>query len=140
MDHLEKISVAELQQALDEVEGKQPTKRLLAAIAYKNGVTQTELAGWYGVPRKTIYNWLMRLEARPLATAVQDEPRPGRPRKLTHDEQQKLYDTLHESPTESGLDAPDWTPEALQKHVRDTYQVEYSLPSCRRLLKEAGLS
>ena len=26
-----------------------PTKRLLAAIAYKNGVTQTELAEWYDV-------------------------------------------------------------------------------------------
>ena len=44
MEHLEEISIEDLQQALDEVEGKQPTQRLLAAIAYKNGVTQTELA------------------------------------------------------------------------------------------------
>lgn len=55
MDHLDKISVEELQQALDEVEGNK-TQRLTAAIAYKNGVTQTELAEWYGVQRQTIYS------------------------------------------------------------------------------------
>lgn len=62
MECPDEISVEDLQQALDGVEGKQPTQRLLAAIAYKNGSTQTRLASWYDVPRKTIYNWLMRLE------------------------------------------------------------------------------
>ena len=49
MDHLDEISVEELQRALNNVEGNKPTQRLTAAIAYKNGVTQTELAEWYGV-------------------------------------------------------------------------------------------
>lgn len=62
MEHLDEISVEELQDALDNVEGKKPTERLLAAIAYKNGVTQAELAQWYDVHRKTIYNWLNRLD------------------------------------------------------------------------------
>ena len=61
MEHLDEISIEELQDALDNVEGKKPTERLLAAIAYKNGVTQNELAEWYGVHQKTIYNWLKRL-------------------------------------------------------------------------------
>ncbi len=39
MDHLDEISVEELQDALDNAEGKKPTQRLLAAIAYKNGLT-----------------------------------------------------------------------------------------------------
>ncbi|WP_279529385.1 helix-turn-helix domain-containing protein [Halospeciosus flavus] len=55
MDHLDEISVEELQEALDNVDGKKPTKRLLAAIAYKNGVTQTELAEWHDTGRRTIY-------------------------------------------------------------------------------------
>ncbi|MFC6723546.1 helix-turn-helix domain-containing protein, partial [Halobium palmae] len=58
MDHLDEISVEELQRALNEVEGNKPTQRLTAAIAYKNGVTQTELSEWYGVQRRTIYSWL----------------------------------------------------------------------------------
>ena len=52
MDHLNEISVEELQEALDNVDGNKPTQRLLAAIAYKNGVTQTELAEWYDTERK----------------------------------------------------------------------------------------
>lgn len=35
MDYLDEISIEELQNALDNVEGKKPTQRLLAAIAYK---------------------------------------------------------------------------------------------------------
>ena len=41
MDHLDEISVEELQRALNSVEGNKPAQRLTAAIAYKNGVTQT---------------------------------------------------------------------------------------------------
>ena len=44
MGYLDEISVEELHDALNNAEGKKPTQRLLAAIAYKNGVTQIELA------------------------------------------------------------------------------------------------
>ena len=43
MEHLDEISVGDLRDALANVEGKTPTHRLLAAITYKNGVTQTAL-------------------------------------------------------------------------------------------------
>ncbi|ELY60025.1 Transposase [Natronococcus jeotgali DSM 18795] len=43
MEHLDEISVAELYDALDNIKGKKPIQRLLAAIAYKSGVTQIEL-------------------------------------------------------------------------------------------------
>ena len=140
MDHLTEITLEELQQALEEVEGKRETQRLLAAIAYKNGISQTELATWYGVPRKTIYNWLVRLEERPLHEAVRDKPKPGRSRKLTSSEQKELEVALRESPGAVGLDEPAWHPTLLQQYLQDEYDVSYSVPSCRRLMKEAGLS
>jgi chromosome segregation and condensation protein ScpB len=62
VDHLDELSVEELQDALDNVDGTKPAQRLLAAIAYKNGVTQTELAEWYDVQRRTIHSWLTRLD------------------------------------------------------------------------------
>jgi transposase len=83
MDHLEEIAIEELQDALDNVEGKKPTQRLLAAIAYKNGVTQTELAEWYDVQRRTIYSWLKRFDTdESLEQAVTDSNQTGRKRKL----------------------------------------------------------
>jgi chromosome segregation and condensation protein ScpB len=79
MDHLDELTAEELRDALDNVDGKKQTQRLLAAIAYKNGVTQTELAGWHGVQRKTICNWFKRLETDPLEQAVADDHSSGRP-------------------------------------------------------------
>jgi len=141
MDHLEEISVEELHAALDKVEGKKPTERLLAAIAYKNGVTQTELAEWYDTGRRTIYSWLMRLDTdEPLLEAVSDAHRSGRNRKLSESELEEFRQTVHDPPSQVGYDEPAWTTKLVRHHLEDTYDVEYSIPSCRRLLKEAGLS
>ncbi len=141
MDHLNEISIDELHDALDEVEGKQPTKRLLAAIAYKNGVTQTELAEWYDTGRRTIYSWLMRFDTdEPLAEAASDDHRSGRNRKLSDQELKEFQQTVRESPEEAGYDEPAWTTKLVRHHLKETYDADYSIPSCRRLLKEAGLS
>ncbi len=39
-----------------------------------------------------------------------------------------------------GVDAPAWTLALVQQYLDETYDVEYSIPSCRRLLKEVRLS
>lgn len=140
MGHLEGVSVDALQDALDEVEGKRPAQRLLAAIAYKNGVSQTDLAEWYDVERKTVYNWLTRLEDETLDDAATDDHRSGRNPKLPEKKQEILRETLRQPPTDVGYDEPAWTTALVQHHVRETYDVVYSLASCRQLLKDAGLS
>ncbi|ELY56016.1 transposase [Natronococcus amylolyticus DSM 10524] len=141
MDHLDEIAVEDLHDALDNVEGKKPSQRLLAAVAYKNGVTQTELAEWHNTGRRTIHSWLKRLDTdEPLEEAVTDAHRSGRKRKLSEKEQQEFEEAVHESPEEVGVDAPAWTPALVQQYLDETYNVKYSIPSCRRLLKEAGLS
>ncbi|AKU09372.1 transposase (plasmid) [Haloferax gibbonsii] len=141
MKHLDEITVEELQDALDNVDGKKPTQRILAAIAYKNGVTQTELAEWYDVQRRTIYSWLKRLDTdESLERAVSDDKRTGRKRKLSESQQSKFEEAVHGPPQEVGIDAPAWTPALAQNFLEETYDIKYSIPSCRRLLKEAGLS
>ncbi|MCQ4333137.1 IS630 family transposase [Natronomonas sp. F2-12] len=141
MDHLDEISLEELQEALDNVDEKKPTERLLAAIAYKNEVSQTELAKWHDTGRRTIYSWLKRLDTdESLEQAVTDAKRTGRKRKLSEIQQKKFEDAVHDSPEEVGIDAPAWTPALAQEFLADAFNVDYSIPSCRRLLKEAGLS
>jgi transposase len=137
VNHLDEISVEELQDALDNVDGTKPTQRLLAAIAYKNGVTQTELAEWYGVQRRTIHSWLNRLDTdESIEQAVRDNKRTGRKQKLSEERQEEFEATVHDSPGEVGIDAP----ALVQQFLEETYGVEYSIPSCRRLLKQSGLS
>lgn len=139
MNHLEEISVGRLQEALENVEGKKPAQRLIAAIAHKNGVSQTELAAWYGVERRTIYSWLKRLEAEPIEEAVSDRERTGRPRKLDDEEQRQLEGVLRKPPSEVGYDASTWNPALVQRYLEAEFDVAYSRPSCRRLMKESGL-
>ncbi len=136
MERLEDVPVEELRTALERVEGKKPAMRLLAAIAYKHGVTQTELAEWYGVERKTIYNWFTRIEEGPIEEAVVDEKRPGRPPKLGREAREALRADLERSPTDVGYDGEVWTPDLVREHVRTRFGVEYSESSCRRLLLE----
>jgi len=141
VEPLDKIALDELHDALEAVEGKRPTQRLLAGIAYKNGVTQNELAEWNDTGRRTIYNWLMRLDTdESLTEAVTDDQRSGRNRKLSKNKLDKFRQTVQEPPKEAGYDEPAWTTKLVRHHLKETYDVEYSIPSCRRLLKEAGLS
>lgn len=89
MGRLDEISVEELQDALDHVARTEPTQRLVAAVAYKSDVTQTALAEWYGVQRRTIYS-PKRLGQEPLEQTLRDDHRSGRPRKLIECQQNKL--------------------------------------------------
>ncbi len=140
MGHLEDVTQAELQSALAAAENRQPAQRLIAAIAYKNGVPQSELADWFDVERKTIYNWLSRLENGNLLESATDAKRSGRNRKLSDAQLAEFQEALHESPEAVGLDDPGWTPGLAQRYLCKEFGVEYSITSCRRLMKEAGLS
>ncbi len=105
---------------------------------HTNGVSQTELAEWYDVQRRTIYSWLKRLLFEPLEHAVCNDHRSGRARKLSSEQQAQLEETLHEPPAQVGYDAPAWTPALVQEYLDEQFDVAYSRPSCRRLMKEAG--
>jgi transposase len=140
VEHLEDVTVDELQAALDETDDKTPAKRLIAAIAYKDGIDQITLAEWFDVERKTIYNWLTRLEDNTSVAGATDDYRSGRNRKLSDEQLEKFRETVQQPPTETGIDAPAWTPRLVQELLADRHNADYSIPSCRRLLKEAGLS
>lgn len=139
MARLEDVTVTDLQRALEAVDKSKPTRRLVAAIAYKNGVSQTELADWFDVRRRTIHRWFERIETGPLDRAIHDGDRPGRPRKLDESELAQVRETLRSSPGATGYDAATWTPDLLRRHLETTFGVEYSRPSCRRLMRESGL-
>jgi transposase len=141
VNHLDEISVEELQDALDNVDGKKPTQRLLAAIAYKDGVSLTELAKCCDVQRRTIYSWLKRPDTdESLERAISDDKRTRRKQKLSESQLEEFEETVHEPPEEVGIDAPAWTPALAQQFLEETYGVEYPVSSCRRLLKGAVVS
>lgn len=143
MGRLEHVTVEQLRDHLDDVGAKRPTLRLVVGINYKEGVSQTDLAEWYGVSRTTIHNWLTRLErleTEPAKDVLYDEDRSGRPSKLSDEQWSELLTILEERPAEYGIDAPNWSPILVQILLEEEFHVEYSRRHIRDLLHQAGYS
>lgn len=61
MERLADITVDDLQNALESVEEKNRHSACSLPLRAKR-ITQSEFAEWFDVERRTIYNWLTRLE------------------------------------------------------------------------------
>jgi transposase len=140
MNKLAEVDAEELQAAFATVQTAKATKRLMAALAYADGVRVETLSERYDIPRATVYSWLDRFEHQSISEAITDESRPGRPSKLTAFQREQLFDELSGSPAESGYDASEWTPERTQRHIEQVYDITYSLGHVRRLLREPPTS
>lgn len=142
MGRLDGVSDARLAEALAAVEGKRATLRVVVGINYKQGIDQTTLAEWYGVSRTTIHNWLTRierLESDPVAEALYDDDRPGRPAKLRPAEREAVAAALRNAPAEFGFAAEEWSPPLVREHIEERFAVEYSLRHVRTLMHDLGL-
>ncbi len=97
------ITLEELKEKLAETEddGK-AVKRLMTAIAYKQGQYPADIEESSGISRKNVYVWLDRIGTRGLDDALYDEPKPGRPSKLSKGGFAELEAVLQTSPDEAG--------------------------------------
>ena len=140
MAKLEDISLADLHELLGEVDEKKPTQRLMLAILYKQGPSVPMIAEWFDMRERTVYDWFDRMETEPIDEAIYDDPRPGRPAKLTGEQRTAFEAALEDAPADHGIDAPAWTPAVAQAYIRREFDVEYTQRHVQRLLKDAGLS
>jgi transposase len=137
MPTLDSVSVETLRDELRRVDSPKAAQRLMIAIAHKDGVSQTTLARRYGYSRKTVYNWLTRLERESLSAALEDDPKPGRPSRLDDAERRRLEAHLRMDPAAFEYDDSEWTPELVRRHLSDAFDVSYTLRSARTMLNEA---
>jgi transposase len=136
MTSLEDVPADLLRTALSRAKDAKSAKRLMVALAVKDGESVSTLSRRYGIPQSTIYYWLSRFEERSFTEALVDESRPGRPRKLDGDERRALASDLDGPPSACGYDAEEWSPTQVRDHIERTYGVDYSLGHVRRLLRE----
>jgi transposase len=116
------ITVDELRSKLAEVDddGK-AVKRLVAAIAYKQGQSPADIEETFGFSINNVYEWLHRFEERGLEEALYDESKPGRPSELTDEQQEELAAVLQESLEEAGYDVQAWTPRFVQHLIKGVF-------------------
>ncbi|MFB6071101.1 MAG: transposase [Halanaeroarchaeum sp.] len=136
MAPLQDVPLDDLHRALDAVNEKRPTQRLMVAILYKNGPSVPMIADWFDLRPATVYAWFDRIERDPLPDAVYDDPRPGRPAKLTAGQLERLGEALRRPPerTEEDVGGSAWNPETVQRYVSEAFGVQYSRRQARRLL------
>ena len=110
--------------------------RLVAALEYKHGLSPAQIEDKYGWPASTVYHWLDYLTERGIDEGVSDLPRSGRPWKLSTQQRAELHNTLQQSPEAAGYQTTEWSPQLLQRHVKEMYGVEYSDRHVARLLSK----
>lgn len=140
MAKLENVSIDDLETALENVDGKQETQRLMVAIIYKRGPSVPMIAEWLDMRDQTIYDWLDRLEERPIEDAITDDHRSGRPPKLNESDRKTFESAVNKPPSESGYEQPAWSTKLAQQFLREEFDVEYSMRHITRLLNGAGLN
>ena len=145
MATLNNVSAEDLRQLLTEVDDADATQRLMAAITFKeiDELTQAEAATLYGFSDSWASKWFNRLERlndAPVEEVVYDQPRSGRPSKLTDQQHRRFVDALHEPPENVGFDARAWTVPLAERYLEREFDVEYCERHIRRLMTQAGLS
>jgi transposase len=145
MARLEDVSVEYLRELFEQMDDPDAIKRLSVAIAYKevDELTQTDAAALYGFSSGWASRWFERLERlddEPYEDVLYDEPRSGRPPKLSRDQQDRFEAVLREPPQAVGIDGVAWTVKLARQYLQETFDVEYSDRHIRRIMREAGLS
>lgn len=140
MARLEDVSLDELHDALEEASEKKAVQRLMVAILYKQGPSVPMIANWFDMRERTIYDWFDRLESEPIREAVRDRPRPGRPPKLTEEQQAAFERALETPPSQHGYGTESWSPSVARQFLREQFDVEYTRRHVQRLLNERGVS
>lgn len=100
--------------------------------------TVPEIAAIFAVKYKTVRKWLRRFDVHGPA-GLYDEPRSGRPRKLTDSVRDSLVDMIQQDPQRSGYLATFWTVAMLALALAEKLGVYLSVSSIRQMLHTTGL-
>ncbi len=145
MANLEDISADHLREVLSQIDDGDATIRVVAALLFVevDEFSQNRVAEMLGFSSGWSSEWFRRLERlaeEPFEDVVYDEPRSGRPPKLSEKEQEQFEDAVNESPEQSGIDDPAWSVGRAREYLRERFNVQYCPRHVRRLLTAAGLS
>jgi transposase len=98
-----------------------------------------EIACIFEVEYKTVRKWLRRFNAAG-PVGLLDEPRSGRPHKLSESVREKLVEMIQQDPERSGYLATFWTVAMLMLALTDKLRVHLSKSAVRQALHQAKLA
>jgi transposase len=138
-DFLPKYSKEKLHELYRKEENSKAQIRLLAAILRKEGMTLEEISKKVKYPLTTVGDWLRRMHLNGISRRYSIK-QPGRPKRLTHEQEIELDLFLSQSPQKAGLPFVLWTTKLVRAFIEQHYGVVYKIRQVRNLLICLGFS
>jgi len=114
-------------------------RRAQALLWLKEGHSVAAVAHLCGVSRQTVYNWIDRYQRRGRSKeALEDRPRPGRPKLMSQKHLAQLEEILSQDPQRLGYCQTTWTVPLLGYHLQAHYGLAVSGKTLRRSLHKLG--
>jgi len=113
--------------------------RLHVVLPVLQGASSYEAARLYGHSPRSVQYWVGRLISAGLG-GLWDKERPGRPRRFSSKDEQKLRNEIRRSPRELGYDQNLWDGPLLSHHLKKHYTIDLGVRQCQRLFHQLGLS
>lgn len=107
--------------------------RLDGVLLVAEGHSCSEVAGWFGVDRRTVERWVHAAGARGVNGLV-DHYHGGRPAKLSGAQAQTIRLALLAPPGVYGYADRQWTGKRLALHLTRHFGLDLSVRTCQRLI------
>jgi transposase len=114
-------------------------KRVRAGRLLLAGKKIAEVADAVGVARQTVYTWKALLDEGGI-DALRAVPDPGRPARLSAEQQAELRNLLLQSPTEHGFGTELWTLKRVAAVIHKHFGVRFGQTQVWRILGALGFS
>lgn len=138
-DFLPKYMKEELYDLYHKEENSKAQIRLLAAILRKEGMTLEDISKKVKYPLTTVGDWLRRMHLEGISRRYSIK-QPGRPKRLTSEQEIELDLFLSQSPQKVGLPFVLWTTKLVRFFIEQHYGVVYKIRQVRNLLDSLGFS
>ena len=127
--------------AMNDTKNLRLFKRYQAILKHLKEQPISEIADFLGCSEKTVYNYVNAYKVNGLAGLVPGES-PGRPRHLTEEQEQEVYDTIvNQMPVDVDFPAEmNWTSFLIRDWIEQEYDVTFSDRGVRALLHRLGFS
>jgi len=127
-------TVAESLLTRDEME----SRRLMAAQDLQTGLSQSHVARKFGVSRTTASRWNRALSGTGVE-ALRKRRAPGRPSRLSADQQAGVADVFKAGPRAAGFESDRWTTLRFAEAIHARFGVRYDPDHVGRIMHRLGL-
>lgn len=130
-------AVLVLQDEIRRTEDARYDHRLHAVLMVSKGMTCPKVAEILDDSERTIRYWVKRFNEEGLAGLVEIE-RPGRPRRISDEQMQKIDQALREPPEKAGMIGNIWDGKLLAAYIAKKFGIKLGVRQCQRIFKHLG--